>query len=1019
MRSLISFVVTNRLFALIFVVIVLMLGWVKLPDLKISQYPDINIPMLTVNIFLPGASSLAIEKQIVNPVEEKLEEVRRVREVTSRVTNSFAQIAIEFERGVDVDDEYTDVYARINNLIPDLPAEVEIVVMKQNPMDRVVSFIIGVSSATANHVERLELAEELKREIREIRGLENLTVMKPAEEIRITLDLARLSQYGVQIEEVMRTVQQNNQFLPTGIFNIGDKAVSVLTSNAGYQSLSEISDTQVITRHGTSVAIKDIAVVSRGFSDRAIQTFVEGQPALWVTMKLSENGNVFQVRSELEVIVENIRERHPNVTFSWLFDVEEGVSDKFNELVGNIIQGILILGGLLLFAVGYRSAFIIATMLPVALILSVIGLSMTDYGIQEISLAGFIISLGLIVDSGIVVTENAYKLQTYSGYSREKAAIEGTASVMVPLISATATTALAFAPIFLLDSVTGLFLHSFVVTIWLCLGASLITAVAYAALLLARIGTDNQVRGLPTIPSFMNGLIPLRDAFYVRLLRRLIDKPTGFFLLVIVVFVGSLWLASRLDIIVFPDSEEPYFTVTLEADRDRSTDYMLGLVEEVREIAESKEGVESCAAVIGATFPAVHTGIRWLPNARNVGTVFCAVDFRDSTRLNKLADKINAELESLETDVSLDAAAFINGDGVDSFDIELELSGASITVLRNDARRLGDYLRDQSIPGITRINNPAESLWFALDIKYRRQAANALGVSRSAVDQVLALMTHGIEADELRFDSGETIPIMLKVDSSLEDPFVVFDRLFVTSETGQQIPLSQVVELSYTEDEFDIYHRQFDAELAIGLEVADDHSLATVSDTLKEKISGFSFSDGVRFNYGGQLAVSEDAFGDTGRFVGIIGLLILGIFVLQFRSLIQPLIVLAAIPLSFVGGFVFLWLADQPLSFLAFVGLTSLMGIVINNSILIVDEGNRINAQSNGMTNAEVAIEAGVNRFMPVVLTTLTTICGLLPLAIGDSMFKPLAIVVIGGLTTSTILTLLCVPVLFARLGRK
>lgn len=1017
MRALISLLVTNRLFALLFLVVVLILGWIKLPDLKISQYPDIDIPMLTVNIYLPGASSVSIEKLIVNRLEEKLEEVRRVHEVTSRVTNSFARIAIEFERGVDIDDEYTDVYARINSLVPDLPEAAEIVVLKQNPMDRVVSFIVGISSPTSDHQEILAVAEGLKRQLRNINGLENLTLMNPAEEVQLILDLGQMSHYGVEVEEVIRTVRQNNQFLPTGTFTIKDKSISILTSGSGYEQLSGIEETQVITKHGTSVAVKDLGQVTRNFSDRAIRTFVGNEPAVWVLMKLSDDGNVFQVRDELEKGLDQFAADHPAVTLDWLFDVEAGVEDKFDELLTNILQGTLILAVLLLFAVGYRSAFIIATMLPVALVLSIIGLSMTDYGIQEISLAGFIISLGLIVDSGIVVTENAYKLKTYSGMTREQAAIEGTSTVMVPLISATATTALAFAPIFLIDSVTGLFLHSFVITIWLCLAASLIAAVAYAALLLARIGTDNEVKPLPTIPSFMNALMPFRDVRYVALLRYLINKPLPLLAVVVALLLLSGWAATGLNVIVFPDSEEPYFTITIEADRDRSTETMLTLANEVREIALQEADVLGCATVIGATFPGVHTGIRWLPDARNVGTVFCSVNFRDSSRLNSLTLRLNDELRPLETNASLDAAAFINGDGVDSWDIELVLTGNTIDELREEARRIGSVLDDADIDGISRINNPAESLWFALDIRYQQQAANALGVSRAAVDRVLGLMTHGIEIDEYRLGSGDTLPMMLKVDTKIDDPLTVFDQLFVTSSSGHQVPLSQVIETAFTEEEFDIYHRQFEPELRIGIEVSEGYDLIAVSEAAVS-LAAEDVPAGIALSLGGQLAVSDDAFGDTGRYVGIIGLIILGIFVLQFRSFVQPLIVFAAIPLSFIGSFLLLWLTNQPFSFLAFVGLTSLMGIVINNSILLVDEGNRLRAQMPGKMLSQIAVDAGVNRFMPVVLTTLTTLCGLLPLALGDSMFKPLALVVIGGLATSTVLTLLCVPVLFARLGR-
>ena len=255
----ISFLVTNRLFAAVFFAAILMLGWIKLPDLKISQYPDIDIPMLTVNLTLPGASAPAMEDQVVDRIEEALESVRRVRDVSSRITNSFAQVAIEFERGVDIDAEYTDVYARLNNLRGDLPPGVEMVVLKQNPMDRVVSFIIAVTGDGTGHAERLAAAERLKRGLRDVDGLENIAIMQPDEEVRVTLDQGRMVHLGVEVDEVARAIRQNNQFLPTGTFTLGDKAIATMASSDGYTSTDQIAATRVISRHGTAVTIGDIA----------------------------------------------------------------------------------------------------------------------------------------------------------------------------------------------------------------------------------------------------------------------------------------------------------------------------------------------------------------------------------------------------------------------------------------------------------------------------------------------------------------------------------------------------------------------------------------------------------------------------------------------------------------------------------------------------------------------------------------------------------------------------------------
>lgn len=1019
MQRLVEFLVTNRLFAILLVAAIVLLAWARLPGLKISQYPNIDIPMLTANVYFPGASSRTMERGVVDRIEESLEGVRGIREINSRITNSYAQIAIEYERGTDIDVEYSDVFARFNNLAADLPDAVEIVLLKQNPTDRLVSFVLALSSTHLTTIERDELAENLRRRLRAIDGLTQVKLLSPKEEVRITLELAEAAHYGIGPEQIAATLEQGNRFLPTGVLDYGDKAVSIRAVSPGYEDLQEIRDTGIVTASGRSIRLADLAQVERVPRTGAIVTRVGNFPSTWLTMALEDQANVFRVREDMQAAIDAFEAGlDDGIAVHWLFDVEAGVDEKLSGLISNILLGVVILGGVLLIAIGWRSAFIVTSTLPVALFLSIVGLSLTGYGIQEISLAGFVIALGLIVDSGIVVTENAFKLRTYQGHDRQSAAIAGTASVLTPLMSSTVTTALAFAPIFLLDSVTGLFLHSFVVTIWLCLAASLVAAIAFAAMLLARIGTENEVPGLPTVPSMMNGLIPFRDGPFTRLLRLLIRQPLVLVPVVALALALAGFCASRLEVIVFPDSDEPYFTVTISADEDRSTAFMQKLTDDIEAIVNAEAAVTGCSSIVGATFPPVHTGVRWFPDARNVGTVFCGVDFRDSRRLNALTARISAAVAPLRVNGNIEVAAFVNGEGVDDYDVEVILRGADVDELAATANRLEAHLRSATLDGVAYLNNPARSDWYAVTVTFNEQAANALGVTRDSVDLLLVMLTHGLEVDDYRLPGGDTLPIVMKAALPQDDPLRVFDRIFVTSKRGEQIPLSAIVDVTFDADEFDIYHRNFEPEIVVGLNAVAGTPVSRLTDNVVAATQDFEPGAGVALEWGGELAVSGDAFGGAGRYAGIIALAIFAVFVLQFNSFMQPVIVFAAIPLSFVGGFILLWLTGQPLSFLAFVGLTALMGIVINNSILLVDEGNRIARTGEVADTTEIAVRAAAHRFMPIVLTTLTTIAGLAPMALGDSMFKPLAIVIIGGLTTSTVLTLICVPVLFARLTR-
>lgn len=1020
MHRVIEFVVTNRLFTILFVFVVVLAALTNLPNLRISQLPTVEMPTLLINVTLPGASSRELEQRVINPVEEKLETTRNLNRFDTTISNSQAMILVEFAHGVDIDDEYVDINSKINNMMSDLPDDTEITVAKQSPIDVIVSFVVAIVSNTATDAERVVVAEALKKKLRSVPNLAEVDVMKPEQEVRIELDHARLHRYGIDVGQVHQAIQGNNRFLPTGTFEMGDKAISVLAFAGGYKTLDELRDTMLISQSGSALALRDVATVNKTIDKNALRTRVDGQGATFITMKMSADANVFTVKQAIDdVIIDATPDLPVDTRIEWLFDVADGVDFKLRQLITNILQGIVILTLVLLFSVGWRSGLVIAMMLPISLLLSVVGLSVTDYGIQEISLAGFVIALGLIVDNGIVVGENVYKNETYRGMNSVDAAVEGAASVMSPLLSATATTALAFAPLFLLTSPTGLFLHSMVATIWLCLGASLVSAIVFSTMMMSRIGTRKTIGRLPNPPSFLGYLTPIRDGIYVRLLRHLIKHPWQLLAGVMALLAFTAMLASRLDVIVFPDSEDPFFTVTINAPADRSRDFVDHLAMDVREVVAGEENVKHCGTVIGGGFPFVNTGIQNAGTGRNSATLFCTVNFRDSERINALTNRINVALGDRVADANILATPMVLGGEPGFADIEIHLKGPRIELAREEARKFDDFFQQAELEGILHIDNPATSRWYAVDIQFKERTANAVGVTRSQVDQMLVLLTFGAEVDKFRDNDGNEFPIMLRANTNLEDPFSVFDRVFVTSTTGKPVPLSQVVDYSFSEDEYDIRHTMFQPEVKVGITAHPYYPVPKLTQQVREIVSQYELPEGYSIEIGGEVANTEKAFSGAGRNLGLVSLIVLAIFVLQFKSVLQPAIILVAIPLSFIGAFIMLFLTNQPISFLAFIGLTSLMGIVINNSILLVDEGNQLRNLPGQTDLVEVAIQAGVNRFMPIVLTSVTSIFGLLPLALGHSMFKGLAVVVIGGLSTSTFLTLLCVPVLYSLLTRS
>ncbi len=324
MEAVIRFIVTNRPFTLLFFLIVLTTAWIKLPGIRISQYPTVELPTLMVEVVLPGASATEIEQRVVNTIEEKLQNTRNLDKFESSIYNSFASILIQYDYGIDIDDEYVDVNSKINNIKSDFPEGTEVTVLKQSPVDLIVSFVVGITSQTATPDDLLQVAETLTQKLRQLNQIEDVEEIYPEEEIQIDIDIARMEVAGLDIGTIERAIQGNNQYLPTGTFNVGGKAISVLAFGSGYTDLEQIRETMLINREGKALALRDIATVRRVNERNAVIAQIKGKPAVLVTMKLSEAANIFEARRSIEEAIETTR-RPDDVEIKWLFDAETGV----------------------------------------------------------------------------------------------------------------------------------------------------------------------------------------------------------------------------------------------------------------------------------------------------------------------------------------------------------------------------------------------------------------------------------------------------------------------------------------------------------------------------------------------------------------------------------------------------------------------------------------------------------------------------------------------------------------------
>ena len=1011
MLKLVRSIVEHAHFTILLALLVLAYGVISIYRVSLSQDPEIDFPELAIHLLLPGSSPGEMQRNVVFPIETELRSAKDLTDIRTTIRQGSALIAVKFKHGADTVQKANEVESAVNSIRRKLPEQLEFNVVKATVSDQVVAFVLAVAAPAASSAERNDVAFDLVNAVLKVPHVKNVRMVRADEDVVVKLDLTRMNWLDISVDQVVAAIQSDNAFAASGNLTLDGSEVRFSGPESRYETPADLTRTMVFSAAGNPVSLRDIAEIEVRPRGDAVSGQLDSQPVTFVEVGADfAEANILTLRDQLVEAVQTFEQTLPKgFSVEMVFDQSEGVRGLVFGLVQNLAQGLVILFAVLLFAVGFRSTLIISSVVPLAFLIALAILSFSDFGIQQVSLAGFVIALGLIVDNGIVVTENAYILEKYHGRDRASAAIEGTAPAISPLLSSTLTTMLAFAPLFLLSSDAAVYLRSLSASIWLCLLSSLFMAVTMVTLLLAKVGTIGPFLGIPNPPSYLNGLIGFREGPYRWLLTVAVRWRALTVLLFLGLLVFALSLGAGLRTTVFPATGDPYLTVNLTLPSPLSESSRIDLTRKVEEAVHQFDAVEQVSTLIGRNFPWVSTSMN------NVGDIVLLVRTRtgDETELTRLAEAITGALHPFRAYADVGVFLFQRRDLAHQSPFSLVISGSDVREVSAYARAVDDVLRD--VEGVGLVRNPMKSNHMTLRLDFLHERAALLGVSKSDTDLLVGMLTYGYEVDRFRDGRGREYPIVLKVDVDEAHPLQALRAASVVSASGHGTPISEVVQMHLAASESRITHHQFEPHVTIDLWTGDGYADEDAARNVLDAIAGISRPDGVSARIGGALRKKQEDFQGLAEQGLMIGALMFAVLVLQFRSFAQPLIVITAVPLCVIGAIIGLVVTEQPMTFFAAVGITSLMGIVINDSILLVDEGNRILREETSA--AVAAVEAGCKRFMPVLLTSVTTVCGLLPMAFGSSMFKTMAITICGGLVSSTFLILVLVPVLYSYLS--
>ena len=1007
-----DFAVKNYPFTLIVFLLISVIGAFTVINMPRAEDPELNAPIFPVTIIYPGTSPVDIEELVIKPMEKALYGLENIRRLKSIIGDGYAVIRVEFKYGVDVNEKYQELVRELASLKGKLPSDMELPTVEKISPSNVNVIQTALISETATWKQLKMEADKLAEALEKIPALKNIEIAGlPEEQIQISLDFERMARLGVPQQAVINNLQSELANIPSGSIDVGNRYFNV-KSSGNFRDVEEIKNTLVYSANNRNVQLRDIANVSMTFAERDHITRLNGHRGIFVVAAQKSKENIAATQLAYQPILEKFKKNLPsNIDMVHHFDQAEVVQKRLSGLGFDFIWAILLVAFTLL-PLGFRPAIIVMISIPLSLSIGIIILNYLGFSLNQLSIVGLVVALGLLVDDSIVVIENIERWML-NGFSRKDAVLKATSQIGTAVLGCTATLIIAFLPLIFLPEASGEFIRSLPISVIASVLASLLvslTVIPFLGNILLK-----KTMGHSEGNWFMRVLKSGISKSYAPILETSLNNPLKTMGIILVVFFASLQIIPIIGFSLFPASEKPQFLIRITPPAQvniKNTDTISRFVE--KELTKISD-VQYYATNVGMGNPQIYYNEIRSIKKPNFAEIFVQLDPISSVeRKMFLIDSLRNEWTPFHG-AKVQINNFEQGPPVVA-PVEVRLLGDNLDSLRALSFKIENLIK--SVPGTIYVNNPVSNLQTDLRIKINKEKAALLGIPTISIDKTLRLALSGIPIGIMSDDDGEDYQIIIKKKENIPLNLDVFKTLFVENVRGKAIPLTQFAHLELESSPLSINHLDKTRMVSISAFVSKGYLNDEIIKMVMDKLDQFAMPSGYTYQMGGEYETRQESFSGFTIIIILTIFLFIGILLLEFKTFKSTIIVLSVIPLGMVGALAALWLTGNSLSFVAVVGLIALAGIEIKNTILLVDFTNQLREEGKPL---DIAIrEAGEIRFLPIILTSLTAIGGLIPIALSTNpLISPLAIVIIGGLISSTLLSRIFTPVIYKLIPPK
>lgn len=1004
-----DFCLKHKVTTIMAYVLIVVFGIMGFTSLPLALMPDIELPMAVVYTTYSNAGPQEVENMVTKTIESACASVSGMDEIQSLSSEGSSMVMVTFADGTDMDEAMVDLRGRIDRVKGFLPEDANAPMTMTIDVDAMPVMTVGLKGADLAELQAIA-EDDIQPALERIDGVASVDIAGGYEnEIAIDTNADRLAGYGLSVSYIAQMLAAENVALPAGEVQSGDQSFSV-RADGEFSSVSDIANTLIPLPTGGTVRLSEVANVYVAPKEQTAIAKIGGEPCITISVNKQSDTNTLQVAERAKDALNEVTALQPTLDWSLLMDQSDMINMTVDSVIQNIVFGVLLAAIVLfVFLRDWGATAVISMSMPICIISVFLIMQVLDITMNMMSLGGIAMGVGMIVDNSIVVLENIFHYRS-DGCDRFTSCVEGTKEVALSISASTLTTVAVFLPIGLSGGLSGMMFREFCITICSLLLASLLIALTLVPVLCYALldrGGKHRMRMPDTGHDIADR--PLMRKYKELLAHFITHRKKAIIIsgVMIVAFLGSIAIAG---VELMPQMDESMVSIGIEmpvgsdledvsAMADRAVDIALEQVPEIESIYYSTGGASMSTT----------------STANSASITVNLVDKSDRDRTSQqVADDLRPYMQDLAgAEISVEASGTMDMSSMTGDAISVTLRGDDYEKLSQTAEQLAGQLA--TLPGAIEVSSSASEQVPEVEITLNRANASRFGLTAAAIGQAVRGELSGQTATQLKVN-GEEITVTVRGDSRAETSIDALKSVMIPTQTGGSVPLSLVANVDTVLAPQSINRLNQSRTVTITGGAADTVSTAEMSQAVQGVLDTFELPDGITYETGGEMEEMINTFTQLAYALVVALGLVYFVLASQFESFVMPVIIMTILPIGLLGSLFTLPLTGNKISMVAFIGVIMLAGTVVNSSIVLIDYMNI--RRKRGEDKDTAILNACPRRVRPVLMTTLTTVLGLLPMVFsngeGAEMMRPMAIVMITGMVVSTIVTLLFTPVYYS-----